>query len=46
MTYKHVDEMLMEQELNSKVFRTDPLQKILDPNRNRTDRFNNKYLWS
>ena len=44
MSYKHVDEMLMEQELNSKVFRSDPLQKILDPNRNRTDRFNNRYL--
>ena len=44
MSYKHVDEMLMEQELNSKVFKSDPLQKILDPNRNRTDRFNNKYL--
>jgi len=44
MTYKHVDEMLMEQELNSKVFKTDPIKKILDPNRNRTDRFNNNYL--
>ena len=44
MKYKHVDEMLMEQELNSKVFRNDPIKKILDPNRNRTDRFNNKYL--
>ena len=44
MKYKHVDEMLMEQELNSKVFRSDPIKKILDPNRNRTDRFNNKYL--
>jgi hypothetical protein len=42
--YKNVDEMLMEQELNSKVFKSDPLQKILDPNRNRTDRFNNNYL--
>ena len=44
MTYKHVDEMLMEQELNSKIFRGDPIKKILDPNRNRTDRFNNNYL--
>ena len=44
MKYKHVDEMLMEQELNTKVFRGDPIKKILDPNRNRTDRFNNKYL--
>ena len=33
MSYKHVDEMLMEQELNSKVFRSDPIKKILDPNR-------------
>ena len=44
MSYKHVDEMLMEQELNSKIFKSDPIKKILDPNRNRTDRFNNKYL--
>ena len=44
MSYKHVDEMLMEEELNSKVFRSDQIKKILDPNRNRNDRFNNKYL--
>ena len=44
MSYHVLDERLMEEELNSKVFKTDPLQKILDPNRNRTDRFNNNYL--
>ena len=42
--YKSVDEMLMEEELNTKVFKDDPIKKIIDPNRNRTDRFNNKYL--
>ena len=44
MSYHVLDERLMEEELNSKVFKSDPLQKILDPNRNRTDRFNNNYL--
>ena len=33
----------MEQELNSKVFRSDPLKKISD-DKSRVDRFNNKYL--
>ena len=42
-TYETVDEMLMEQELNSKVFRSDPLKKISD-DKSRVDRFNNKYL--
>ena len=42
--YVAVDEMLMEEELNSKVFKDDPIKKIIDPNRNRTDRFNSKYL--
>ena len=41
--YDTVDEMLMEQELNSKVFRSDPLKKISD-DKSRVDRFNNKYL--
>ena len=44
MSYHVLDERLMEEELNSKVFRGDPIKKILDPNRNRTDRFNNNYL--
>ena len=44
MSYHVLDERLMEEELNSKVFKTDPIKKILDPNRNRTDRFNNNYL--
>ena len=42
--YESVDEMLMEKELNTKVFKDDPIKKLIDPNRNRTDRFNNKYL--
>ena len=42
--YVAVDEMLMEEELNTKVFKDDPIKKIIDPNRNRTDRFNSKYL--
>ena len=41
--YDTVDEMLMEQELNSKVFRSDPLKKISN-DKSRVDRFNNKYL--
>ena len=41
--YDTVDEMLMEQELNSKVFKSDPLKKISDKN-SKVDRFNNKYL--
>ena len=44
MSYHVLDERLMEEELNSKVFKTDPIKKILEPNRNRTDRFNNNYL--
>ena len=42
--YEAVDEMLMEEELNTKVFKDDPIKKLIDPNRNRTDRFNSKYL--
>ena len=42
--YASVDERLMEEELNTKVFKDDPIKKIIDPNRNRTDRFNSKYL--
>ena len=40
--YDTVDEMLMEQELNSKVFRSDPLKKISN-DKIRVYRFNNKY---
>ena len=42
--YASVDEMLMEEELNTKVFKDDPIKKIIDPNRNRTDGFYSKYL--
>ena len=41
--YNTVDEMLMELELNEKVFKTDPLKKFSDE-KSRVDRFNNKYL--
>ena len=41
--YNTVDEMLMELELNDKVFKTDPLKKFSDE-KSRVDRFNNKYL--
>ena len=41
--YKTIDEGLMELELNTKVFKTDPIKKISDE-KSRADRFNKKYL--
>ena len=41
--YKTVDERLMEEELNSKVFKNDPLKKISNE-KSRADRSNNRYL--
>ena len=39
--YDTIDEMLMELELNTKVFKDDPLKKNVN---SRIDRINNKYL--
>jgi len=41
--YKTLDERLMEEELNSKVFKNDPLKKISN-DRSKADRYNNRYL--
>ena len=41
--YKTIDEGLMELELNTKVFKIDPIKKISDE-KSRADRFNIKYL--
>ena len=41
--YKTIDEGLMELELNTKVFKIDPIKKISDE-KSRADRFNKKYL--
>jgi hypothetical protein len=41
--YKTLDERLMEEELNSKVFKNDPLKKISNE-KSRADRSNNRYL--
>ncbi len=41
--YKTIDEGLMELELNTKVFKIDPIKKISNE-KSRADRFNKKYL--
>ena len=41
--YKTIDEGLMELELNTKVFKIDPIKKISDE-KSRADRFNKRYL--